>query len=112
MYREVLHRLTGLCTGGERKRILLDGPSGGGKSVALAALAARQRSAGALVLYIPSAFALTQDAFFYRQAPPPIVGTPALSIRYCGRQVRRRQLAQFSYFPRCSRTKPESTTRT
>ena len=66
MYREAMHRLTGLCTGGEHQRILLEGPSGAGKSVALAALAARQRSAGVTVLYIPSAFALTQDAFFYR----------------------------------------------
>ena len=47
-------------------RILLDGPSGSGKSVAVAAQVARARAGGALVLYVPSAFALIQDAFFSR----------------------------------------------
>ena len=74
MYRQVQHDLVELCTSGAPQRIIIDGPSGSGKSVALAALVAQRRSAGTLVVYIPSAFALTQDAFFSRQGdvfPPP-----------------------------------------
>ena len=50
------------------QRCLLDGPSGSGKSVALAAQVARERARGAVVMYVPSAFALIQDAFFSRRA--------------------------------------------
>ena len=67
MYRETMHDLqVASSTGDAPPRVLIDGPSGSGKSVALAAQVARVRAAGTVVLYVPSAFALTQDAFFSR----------------------------------------------
>ena len=69
LYRQAMHSLQAAAsspTGGAPARVLLDGPSGSGKSVALAAQAARARAGGAVVLYVPSAFALIQDAFFSR----------------------------------------------
>jgi ABC-type iron transport system FetAB ATPase subunit len=70
MYREPMHELHVASSSGQAPpRVLLDGPSGSGKSVALAAQVARVRAAGALVLYVPSAFALMQDAFFSRCHP-------------------------------------------
>jgi len=68
LYRQAMHDLQAAssATEGARPRMLLDGPSGSGKSIAVAAQVARARAGGALVLYVPSAFALIQDAFFSR----------------------------------------------
>ena len=72
LYRRAMHDLQAASSSHDAPpRVLLDGPSGSGKSVAVAAQVARQRAAGALVLYVPSAFALIQDAFFSRYSPPP-----------------------------------------
>ena len=67
LYREPMHELQVASSSGQAPpRVLLDGPSGSGKSVAMATQVARARAAGVLVLYVPSAFALTQDSFFSR----------------------------------------------
>ena len=72
LYRQAMHDLQESASSSSAaeqeapRRVLLDGPSGSGKSVAVAAQVARARAGGAVVLYVPSAFALIQDAFFSR----------------------------------------------
>lgn len=67
MYRRCIHDLIGALSSGQHKHIYVDGPTGCGKSVALAAAAEWARSAGWLVLYIPSATALTEGGYFIKR---------------------------------------------
>lgn len=49
------------------RRALLGGPSGTGKSVAVAALVEQARTCGEVVVYVPDATALVSGGFFYRR---------------------------------------------
>jgi len=48
-------------------RLLIKGPGGSGKSVALVSLVERARARGELVLYVPDARALVSGGFFYKR---------------------------------------------
>lgn len=66
MYRRCMHELfKQLAQPGSR--LLLDGPTGSGKSVALAAAVERARAQGTLALYIPSATSLVYGGFFTKR---------------------------------------------
>ncbi|CAM6020562.1 unnamed protein product [Sphagnum balticum] len=59
-----------------RRKYILDGPVGSGKSVALATLVHWARVQGWLVFYIPSAKDWTQGSFYYRNEETGLVDTP------------------------------------
>ena len=59
-----------------KKHILLDGPEGSGKSVALAMLVQWARARGWLVFYIPSGRGWTHGSLYYRNEETGLVETP------------------------------------
>ncbi len=59
-----------------RRKYILDGPVGSGKSVALGMLVHWARAMGWLVFYIPSAKKWTQGSFYYRNEETGLVDTP------------------------------------
>nr|8A22_Bw Chain Bw, mS29 [Polytomella magna]8APN_Bw Chain Bw, mS29 [Polytomella magna] len=67
MLRSSTLELFDLIKEGDKNRILLSGPTGTGKSVALFSLVEWARQQDWIVLYIPSAFTLTRGGFFYRR---------------------------------------------
>ncbi|KAG0595047.1 hypothetical protein M758_UG134400 [Ceratodon purpureus] len=59
-----------------KKHILLDGPEGSGKSVAMAMLVQWARARGWLVFYIPSGRGWTYGSLYYRNEETGLVETP------------------------------------
>lgn len=66
LHRPAIATLIDEVISGQRSKILVDGWTGAGKSIALYTLAAAARAAGLVVMYIPSATLLTQGGRFYR----------------------------------------------
>ncbi|CAD7704567.1 unnamed protein product [Ostreobium quekettii] len=58
------------------RRLLLDGLAGSGKSMLLAALVEWARSQKWLVLYVPSAFTMTTDMYFFKRPEERCWDTP------------------------------------
>jgi hypothetical protein len=71
-----------------KKHILLDGPVGSGKSVAVAMLVQWARARGWLVFYIPSGRGWTHGSLYYRQetglVETPVTAQMALEVWYAG----------------------------
>jgi len=70
-----------------KKHILLDGPVGSGKSVALAMLVQWARARGWLVFYIPSGKGWTHGSLYYRNEETGLVETPVtaqMALEVCG----------------------------
>ncbi|GIL73286.1 hypothetical protein Vretifemale_3502 [Volvox reticuliferus] len=72
MYRPVMHTLFSAVganshTNTNHQRLLLTGPTGAGKSIALVGLVEWARQQGWLVMYVPSCAALVQGGYFARR---------------------------------------------
>ncbi|GIL42680.1 hypothetical protein Vafri_615 [Volvox africanus] len=72
MYRPVMHTLFSAVgansqTNTNHQRLLLTGPAGAGKSIALVSLVEWARQQGWLVMYVPSCAALVQGGYFARR---------------------------------------------
>jgi hypothetical protein len=80
-------------------RVLLRGPAGSGKSIALAALVERARARGELVVYVPDARALVSGGFFYKR---PETGTydTIISAQHILKSVLDSHRAQLEAMPR------------
>mmetsp|Transcript_1626 Transcript_1626/g.3607 ORF Transcript_1626/g.3607 Transcript_1626/m.3607 type:complete len:643 (-) Transcript_1626:351-2279(-) len=98
MWRDCMRRLHNeLAITKEKLRILLEGPAGSGKSIALATMVERCRAANWLVLYVPSATALTSGGYFVprasaatppgAQAPPSSPNSPTSATPASGRKA-------------------------
>ncbi|GFR41139.1 hypothetical protein Agub_g1788, partial [Astrephomene gubernaculifera] len=64
MYRPVMHTLYNAVGERSHQRLLLTGPAGAGKSIALAGLVEWARQQGWIVMYVPSCSALVRGGYF------------------------------------------------
>eukprot|EP00198_Chlamydomonas_reinhardtii_P014099 XP_001703436.1 hypothetical protein CHLREDRAFT_143849 [Chlamydomonas reinhardtii] len=67
LYRPIMAALNGAVAAGQQPRLLLTGPAGCGKSLALLGLVEWARQQGWLVVYVPSCLALVRGGYFARR---------------------------------------------
>eukprot|EP00208_Stichococcus_sp_RCC1054_P007658 CAMPEP_0206139160 /NCGR_PEP_ID=MMETSP1473-20131121/4879_1 /ASSEMBLY_ACC=CAM_ASM_001109 /TAXON_ID=1461547 /ORGANISM="Stichococcus sp, Strain RCC1054" /LENGTH=486 /DNA_ID=CAMNT_0053532819 /DNA_START=163 /DNA_END=1620 /DNA_ORIENTATION=- len=76
LYRQLTHQLKAVVLGRSRPQLMLDGPVGSGKSVALASIAAWGREAGYIVVYVPSASIFMSGGFYLKNESNGMWSTP------------------------------------